>query len=108
MAQFIKAISAADDAAAFPLSKLQSVTCKADQAVVLTFSPGSLGEGQAASVDLITLAITADKESVVIDAICNALAEDIKGRGIFTVCDDVNSVFAHPDILSCTITKDAA
>ena len=27
--------------------------------------------------------------------------------GVITLCDDVNSVFLHPNILSCTITLNA-
>jgi hypothetical protein len=43
-----------------------------------------------------------------------AIAEKIVGIqrankdvGYVTVCDDVNSVFLHKDILSCTISLDA-
>ena len=48
------------------------------------------------------------------EARSQALAEKIAGLyrankdvGYVTICDDVNSVFAHPDILSCTISLDA-
>ena len=56
-----------------------------------------------------TLTVTADSELKVF----KALAQKISDIGAYNadkylvVCDDVNSVFAHPDILSCTITLDA-
>ena len=53
---------------------------------------------------------TADKELVVFKAIAEAIEGAKQGHaslGHVTICDDVNSVFAHPDILSCTLTIDS-
>ena len=65
---FLVFIDAADDAGMFPVSKLQSVTCAGDATVLVKFAPGSLGDGQAASVDVVTLTVTADTEKTVIAA----------------------------------------
>ena len=104
-------VNAADDAGAFPASRLQSITCKTDSTLLLKFSPGSLGDGQAASVDVVTLAITANKEKDVMigiaDAINNATKYPKNTKNYTVICDDVNSVFAHANILSCTITLDS-
>ena len=108
---FLVFIDAADDAGMFPVSKLQSVTCASDGAVLIKFAPGSLGDGQAASVDVVTLTVTADTEKTVMiaiaDAINNATNYPKNTKNYTVICDDVNSVFAHANILSCTITLDA-
>jgi len=109
MEKFFLFIDAADDAAMFPVSKLQSVTCAADGVVAIVFAPGSLGDGQAASKDEVRLAITADSEKAVMQAI--ARAANATGPqysdGVIVVCDDVESKFLDSNILSCTITLDA-
>jgi len=82
-------VNAADDAAAFPASRLQSITCKTDSALLLKFSPGSLGEGQAASVDIVTLAITANTELAVMKKIFTSINNKGEGVNYTVVCDDV-------------------
>ena len=100
-----------NDIAMYPVERLQSVTCAADEAIIMKFAPGSLGDGQAASVDIVTLTTTAGAavEGPVFQAI--ARAANASGPqysdGLITVCDDINSVFLHKDILSCAITLDA-
>ena len=85
-------VNAADDAGAFPASRLQSITCKTDSALLLKFSPGSLGDGQAASIDIVTLAITANKEKDVMKSIFEAINTRIrKGANYTIICDDVAS-----------------
>jgi len=115
MEKFLIFIDAADDAAMYPASRLQSMTVAADATILIKFAPGSLGEGQAASVDVVTLTVTANTELAVFKALANKLAssrnsykQELQATDSFVVvCDDVNSVFAHADILSCTIALDA-
>jgi hypothetical protein len=100
-----------NDIAMYDVDRLQSVTCAADETILMKFAPGSLGEGQAASVDVVTLTTTAGaaKEGPIFQAI--ARAANATGPqysdGLITVCDDINSVFLHADILSCAIALDA-
>ena len=105
MAKFLQFIDAADDAATYPAEKLIAMTCAADATLLLKFSPGSLGTGQAASLDIVTLTITADTEQAVMTAIGEAI--DLSRESVIVVCDDVGGVFLHSDILSCTIALDA-
>ena len=108
---FLVFIDGADDAGMWPVSKIQSITCAGDAAVLVKFAPGSLGAGQAASVDIVTLAVTADTEKAVMlaiaDAINNATKYPKNTKNYTVICDDVGGVFAHANILSCTLTLDA-
>ena len=63
-----------NDIAMYDVDRLQSVTCAADEAILMKFAPGSLGEGQAASVDIVTLTTTAGaaKEQPIFEAIARA------------------------------------
>ena len=100
-----------DDAIAYPASRMVGMTVAANATILVNFE-NSLG-GANASEDkrtFVTLTITADKELVVFKAIAEAIEGAKQGHaslGHVTICDDVNSVFAHPDILSCTIDLDA-
>jgi len=109
MDKFLIFVDAADDACMFPLSRLQSINCTGNAAIQFTFSPGSLGDGQAASIDKVVLTITADTEVAVMKALAKKITEigDFSSDPYLVVCDDVNSVFAHGDILSCVSTIDA-
>jgi|TARA_R100000081_G_C4794971_1_gene160213 hypothetical protein len=109
MDKFLIFIDQADDAAMFPVANIQSMTVAADATLIIKFAPGSLGDGQAASIDSVTLTITADKELDVFKALADKIADigSFSGSNSLVVCDDVNSVFAHSDILSCTISLDA-
>ena len=105
-------IDAADDAAAYPASRLLGMTVAADATLLMKFesSIGSFGTDGAAA-DIVTITTTADKELDVFKGI----AERIEGArrsatgnlGYVTICDAVNSVFAHKNILSCTIAIDS-
>jgi len=105
MDKFLQFIDAADDAVTYPAHRLVGMTVAADATLLMKFesSIGSFGTDGAAA-DIITLTITADKEKDVMTAIGDeiVLGED----ATIVVCDDVNGVFAHPDILSCTIAID--
>ena len=111
MEKFLLVIDAADDAAMFPVSGLRAVTCAGDGTVLLQFAPGIHDPtGTDADADIITLTITADTEVAVLKSLTEQLlgAQASHGQsGVLMVCDDVNSEFAHADILSCTITKNA-
>ena len=110
MEKFLLVIDAADDAAMFPASKLVAVTCAADATVLLRFPSGIAGGTGAggAEGDLVTLTCTADKEKDVMVAIGRAInGQRNTDDGVLTLCDDVNSIFLHADILSCTITLNA-
>lgn len=108
---FLVFIDAADDAGMFPVSKLQSVTCAADATVLVKFAPGSLGDGQAGSVDVVTLTVTADTEKTVMIAIADAINQATKypknTLNYTVIADDVNSIYANSNITACAIALDA-
>ena len=103
-------IDAADDAMAVPLSGFLGMTVASDATILMNFV-NTLGP--TATEDkrtFATLTVTADAELTVFKALAEKIAglyRANKDIGYVTICDDVNSVFAHPDILSCTISLDA-
>ena len=103
-------IDGGDDAMAIPLSGFLGMTVASDGEIIMNFV-NSLGPN--ATEDkrtFATLTVTADTELTVFKALAEkiaGLARANKDVGYITICDDVNSVFAHKDILSCTITLDA-
>ena len=110
MEKFLLFVDAENDIAMFPLSKLISVTCAADEAIVLNFA-NSLGANATEDKrDFVTLTTTAGaaKEGPIFQEIARAItASGSMKDGLITVCDDINSKFLHPDILSCAITYNA-
>ena len=106
--KFLIFIDAADDAMCMPASQLLGMTCAGDGVVILSFT-NTLGPN--ASEDkrtIATLTCTADTEKTVFTAIAQAInGQRNTDDGVLVVCDDVNSVFLHANILSCTITLDA-
>ena len=104
-------IDAADDAACYPLSRMYGMTVAADGTILVKFE-SSIGSGgtDGSAADIITLTVTADSELTVFKALAEKFAgakTNTKAQGHITVCDDVNSVFAHADILSCTLAIDS-
>jgi hypothetical protein len=103
-------IDAADDAMAVPLSSFLGMTVAGDGEILMNFV-NTLGPN--ATEDkrtFATLTVTADTELTVFKAIAEKLAgikRANKDVGYITICDDVNSVFAHKNIESCTISLDA-
>ena len=103
-------IDAADAAMAMPLSGFLGMTVASDATIIMNFV-NTLGPN--ATEDkrtFATLTVTADTELTVFKALAERIAglyRANKDVGYVTICDDVNSVFAHKDILSCTITLDA-
>tara|TARA_R100000995_G_scaffold33915_1_gene15295 strand:- start:56 stop:385 length:330 start_codon:yes stop_codon:yes gene_type:complete len=109
MEKFLMFIDDADDAATYPASRMLGMTCAGDGALKLQFE-SSIGSGgtDGASSDIVTLTITADKEKDVMTAIARAInGQRNTDDGLLVVCDDVNSVFLHPNILSVAITLDS-
>ena len=104
-AKFVQFIDAADDAALYPVSNIQSLTCAGDGALVFKFAPGSLGVGQAASIDSVALTITADTEKTVMKSIGEAIA--FSKEAILLVADDVTGDYVDANITACAITLDA-
>ena len=104
--KFLIFIDGADDAAMYPVSNVQSITLASDGQLLIKFAPGSLGDGQAGSVDIVTLTITADTEKTVMQSIANACADAYSDASI-VVADDVNSVYLDSNITACAITLDA-
>jgi hypothetical protein len=104
-AKFVQFIDAADDAALYPVSNIQSLTCASDGALVFKFSPGSLGTGQAASIDSVALTITADTEKTVMNTIGEAIA--FSKEAVLVIADDVASSYVDSNITACAITLDA-
>jgi hypothetical protein len=104
-AKFVQFIDAADDAALYPVSSIQSLTCAADGALVFKFTPGSLGTGQAASLDSVALTITADTEKTVMKSIGEAIA--FSKEAVVLIADDVTGDYVDANITACAITLDA-
>ena len=86
MEKYLVFIDAADDAAMYPVSKIQS-----------------------GSVDVVTLTVTADKELKVFKSIADAIAgNSFKPLNSYiVVADDVNGVYVDSDITACAIALDA-
>ena len=106
MKKFLQFIDAADDAATYPADRLIGMTVAADATLLVKFesSIGSFGTDGAAA-DIVTLTITADKEKIVMKAIGDEIA--LGTTPTIVVCDDVNSLFLHTDIVSCTLAIDS-
>lgn len=105
MKKFLQFIDAQDDAATYPADRLIGMTVAADATLLMKFesSIGSFGTDGAAA-DIVTLTITANREQAVMKAIGDEIS--LGTTPTIIVCDDGNSVFLHPDILSCTIALD--
>ena len=108
---YLMAVSAADDAIVVPFSRIRNMSCAGDGAIIISADPAVHDPtGTDADQDIITLTITADTEVAVLKDLTVQMlgAQASNGQsGVLMVCDDVNSVFAHADILSCTITRNA-
>ena len=103
-------IDAEDDAAMYPLSRMVALTVAGDGALLMQFESSIGGTGSATSaIDTVTLTITANQELVVFKALAELFEgakRNMKNKGFLVICDDINSVFAHADILSCAIGLD--
>ncbi len=109
--KFLLLLDDENDIEMYPISRLAAITCAADEAILLRFNSGvEPGGGTAAANDLVTLTTTAGAavEKAIFEAIARACTATGPGYtdGLITVCDDINSIFLHKDILSCAITLD--
>ena len=112
MQNYIMAVNAVDDAIVVPINRIRTISCASDSAIIIYCEPGIADPtGADAENDLITLAITADTEVATLKSLVEQLLGTQNGpggqAGVLMICDDVNSVFAHPNITSCTITRAA-
>lgn len=105
MSKFLQFVEGADKAATYPVDRLISMTCAADATLLLKFSPGSLGTGQAASLDTVTLTISSDQEQKVMANIADSIL--FSEEGLIVIADDVDSIYLDPDITACVITLDS-
>ena len=108
---FLIFIDAADDAAAFSLNSFNGMTVASDATLIMNFT-NSLGPNATEDKrSFVTITTTADKEKDVMigiaDAINNATKYPKNTKNYTVICDDVNSIFAHANILSCAISLDA-
>ena len=107
MEKFLVFIDAADDAMCMPVSRLTGITVGADATVIVNFE-NTLGPNSTEDKrTFATLTCTADKELDVFKGLVQAINGGPHSDGVITVCDDVNSTFVHPNVLSCTISLDA-
>ena len=105
---YLTFIDAADTAYTAPVSRLLGMTIVADGALLLKFESALGTNPTEDKATVVTLTITADKEKDVMIALAKKFNEPVyQSGGSFVVCDDVNSVFAHADILSCVFALDA-
>ena len=108
MEKYIIAVSAVDDAICVPLSKLRQLSIAADATIIAYCEPGIHDPtGADADADLITLTVTADTEKAVFTSLVQQFNGGPHNDGVLVLCDDVAGVFAHANILSCTITRNA-
>ena len=102
MEKFLCVVSAADDACTYPLRNLRGLAVTADATILMTFN--SFRNGTADNDrDTITLTVTADTEKAVMAGICAQINAHPNADPFVVIADDVNSVYAHANILSCTI-----
>ena len=102
MDKFLCVVSGADDACMYPLRNLRGLAVTADATILMTFN--SFRNGTADNDrDTVTLTVTANTEKAVMSAICAKINAHPNGDPFVVIADDVNSVYAHADITSCTI-----
>ena len=100
-------IDAADDAAAYPLSRFRGMTVATDATILMQFE-ASIGDpdGSNVNTDLVTVTCTADKELKVFKSIAAGInaAKRNNGEGYVVIADDVNSTYVDSDITGIAIT----
>ena len=104
-------IDAADDAAAYPLSRFLGMTVAADATILMKFesSIGSFGTDGAAA-DIVTVTVTADTELTVFKAIAEKIAglrRPNKDLGYVVIADDVNSTYVNSNITGIALAIDS-
>tara|TARA_A100001391_G_C4853692_1_gene220478 strand:+ start:174 stop:512 length:339 start_codon:yes stop_codon:yes gene_type:complete len=101
-------IDAADDAAAYPLSRFRGMTVAADATIKMQFE-ASIGDpdGSNVNTDLVTVTCTADTELTVFKSLAAAIyGKTARTQGYVVVADDVNSTYVDSNISGIDITLD--
>ena len=98
-------IDAADTASVYPSASLLAMTIAADGQLLLKFK-SSIGGGTGAEHDSVALTIVADTEKVVMSNIIAAIADDVKGRELVVVRDDI-ALEGIAGVSSIVITLDS-
>ena len=100
-----------NDVAMYPVKNLIAVTCASNTATILKFAPGSLGTGQAGSLDLVTLTHGAGGEITIMKALARAInGQRNTDDGLIVVADDVNGEYLagfEGTVTAVDITLDA-
>jgi hydroxylamine reductase (hybrid-cluster protein) len=104
-------MAAADDAAAYPVSRFIGMTVAANATIKMQFE-SSIGSGgtDGASSDILALTVTADTELVVFKALAEAIEgakRNMKNKGFLLIADDVTSTYIHPNITAVALTIDS-
>ena len=103
MEKFLCVVSAADDACMYPLRNLRGLAVTANATILMTFTSfRNITTSNAR--DTVTLTVTSNTEKAVMAGICAQINAHPNGDPFVVIADDVNSVYAHADILSCTIS----
>ena len=103
MEKFLCVVSAADDACCYHLDALRGMVCLQDGEINMTFNSFRNATADV-DRDTVTLTVTADTEKAVMAGIVAAINAHPNGDPFVVIADDVNSVYAHADITSCTIS----
>ena len=108
--KFLLFVDAENDLAMYPLSSLISITCAADEAIVLNFKNSLGGNATEDKRDFVTLTTTAgaDLEKDVMKEIARKIHATGPGYndGLIVVADDVNSIYLDSNITACDINLD--
>ena len=100
-------IDAADDAAAYPLSRFRGMTVAADATILMQFDSSVNGTADG-DVDLITVTCTADTELTVFKSLAAAIyGKTARTQGYVVVADDVNSTYVDSNISGIAITLES-
>ena len=99
-------IDAADDAAAYPASRMYGMTVAADATILMHFESNI---NDANEQDLITITCTSDKELQVMKSIAAGInaAKRNNSEGYVVIADDVNSTYVDSAITGIDYTLDS-
>ena len=104
MEKFLCFVSAADDAAMYPLDAFRGMAVTADATILMTFNSFRNGTADL-DRDTVTITCTSDKEKAVMEAIAQKINSTGPqySDGFIVIADDVASTYVHSDITSITI-----
>jgi len=101
--KFLYFKDADNDAYMYPAANLINILHDGNLTLKLFFAPGTTND--AADTDLVTLAITADNEQAVCDAIVGAINNPMSS-GMVVVADALAGTYIHPAITGTALTLD--